>query len=315
MGQLPLLGEPAGCNDHAALANLAFPQAGHTGFVAAAGLAGGQTIIGGTAAGENLSLQSTAHPTRGYVRAQDDLQLLSNIIRDSAANQRLTLAAASPHVTLTGDLHVTQRSGFAEATPNEGRLVSIIGTLSTHPANAIYAQVYGNRVDGPQFTYGLNGAAVGQGTPSASWVYGLYFFAQHDSASPCFQLGGILVQQQSGASGTGAISVAKGLLVSAAYWGGSKPASVYGVDIEDQGGSGVGTAYGLHILDQTATTVRLLELGPATPYLRLVGGAAPGVNLTNLYLKEGGTLRRVQCVDPGAGGANLQAGQRVLVLV
>jgi len=315
MGQLPLLGEPAGCSDHAALANLAFPQAGHTGFVAAAGLAGGQTIIGGIAAGENLSLQSTAHATRGYVRAQDDLQLLSNIIRDSAANQRVALAAASPHVTLTGDLRVTQRSAFADAVPNQGRLVSVVGTLSTHPANAIYAQVYGNRSSGPQFTYGLNGGAVSQGTPSASYVWGLYFFAQHDSSSPCSQLGGILIQQQSGASGTGAISAARGLFVSAGYWGGSKPASVYGVDIEDQGASGVGTAYGLRILDQTATTVRLLELGPTTPYLRLVGGATPAVNLTNLYLNEGGALRRVQCVDPGAGGANLQAGQRVLVLV
>ncbi len=114
MGHLRLLGEPAGSDDHAALTNLAFPQAGHTGYVAAAGLAGGQSIIGGTAAGESLSLQSTAHATRGYVRAQDDLQLLSNIIRDSAANQRLTLAAASPHVTLSGDLRVTQRSAFAD---------------------------------------------------------------------------------------------------------------------------------------------------------------------------------------------------------
>jgi hypothetical protein len=43
------------------------------------------------------------------------------------------------------------------------------------------------------------------------------------------------------------------------------------------------------------TTVRLLELGPATPYLRLVGGAAPAANCTNLYLAEGvvPTLRQV----------------------
>ena len=315
MGHLRLLGEPAGSDDHAALANLAFPQTGHTGYVAAAGLAGGQSIIGGTAAGENLSLQSTAHATRGYVRAQDGLQLLSNIIRDSAASQRLTLAAASPHVTLSGDLRVTQRSAFADATPDQGKLLNIIGTLSTHPANAVYAHITGNRAGGPQFTYGICGGVSGQGTPSASYVYGLYFFAQHASASPCFQIGGILIQQQSAPSGTGAISVARGLFVPLGYWGGSKPASVFGIDIEDQGTAGVGTAYGIRILDQTATTVRLLELGPATPYLRLAGGAAPGANLTNLYLNEGGALRRVQCVDPDWGGSNLQAGQRVLVLV
>jgi hypothetical protein len=315
MGDLRLLGEPAGCRDHAALANLAFSQAGHTGFVAAAGLAGGQSIIGGIAAGESLSLQSTTHATRGYVRAQDDLQLLSNIIRDAAANQRLALAATSPHITLSGDLRVTQHSAFAGAAIAQGQLVSVIGTLSTHPANALYASITGNRAAGPQFTYGICGGASGQGTPSASYVYGLYFYAQHASTSPCFQVGGILIQQQSAPSGTGALTAARGLLVSASYWGGSKPASVYGVDIEDQGAAGVGTAYGIRILDQTATTVRLLELGPPTPYLRLVGGAVPGANLTNLYLNEGGVLRRVQCVDPGWGGANLQAGQRVLVLV
>jgi len=315
MGQLRLLGEPAGSDDHAALANLAFAQAGHTGFVAAAGLAGGQTIIGGVAAGENLTLQSTAHAARGVVQVIDALRLISGLIQDSTGNVRLALATASPNVTLTGDLRVTQRSAFADATPDQGKLLNVIGTLSTHPANAIYAQVYGNRAAGPQFTYGLAGAAVAQGTPSAAYVYGLYLYAKHDTPSPCLQLGGILVQQQSGAPGTGALTLAKGLYIQAAYWGGSKPASVYGVDIEDQGGSGTGTAYGLRCADQTATTVRLLELGPATPYLRLVGGTVPGANLTNLYLNEGGTLRRVQWVDPGAGGANLQAGQRVLVLV
>lgn len=68
---------------------------------------------------------------------------------------------------------------------------------------------------------------------------------------------------------------------------------MYGVDIEDQGGSGVGTAYGLRILDQTASTVRLLELGPTTPYLRLLGGADPPTDKSNLYLKFGSTLYRV----------------------
>ena len=316
MGHLRLLGEPAGSDDHAALTNLAFPQAGHTGYVAATGLAGGQSIIGGTAAGDNLSLQSTAHAMRGYVRAQDDLQLLSNIIRDSAANQRLTLAAASPHVTLSGDLKVSGHAAVGgEASPSTGRILSAVDTLTDHPSAALYTHITGNRAGGPQFTYGIHGGASGQGTPSASYVYGLYFFAQHASTSPCFQAGGILIQQQSAPSGTGALTVARGLFVSVGYWGGSKPASVFGIDIEDQGAAGVGTAYGIRIFDQTATTVRLLELGPATPYLRLAGGAAPGANLTNHYLNEGGTLRRVQCVDPGWGGANLQAGQRVLVLV
>ena len=94
----------------------------------------------------------------------------------------------------------------------------------------------------------------------------------------------------------------------------------YGIVVEDQYSSAgynvPTTVYGLKIDDISGGTNRyLLELGPATPNLRLLGGAAPGANLTNLYLNEGATLRRVQWVDPGAGGANLVAGQRVMVLV
>jgi hypothetical protein len=179
------------------------------------------------------------------------------------------------------------------AIPNAGRLLNIIGTLDTHPAVGVYNLVYGNRAAGPQFTYGLSGGAIGQGTPSASYVYGLYFFAQHDSSSICYHLGGILIQQQSGASGIGALAIARGIYVPPAYWAGSKPTTVYGLDIEDQGGSGVGTAYGVRIADQTASTVRLLELGPSTPYLRLLGGADPPTDKSNLYLKFGSTLYRV----------------------
>jgi hypothetical protein len=191
-------------------------------------------------------------------------------------------------------LRCTTRASIGSgATPSTESLLRVIGTLDTHPAVAGYFLVYGNRAGVPQFTYGLSGGARGQGTPSASFVYGLYFFAQHDSPSFCYQLGGILIQQQSGASGTGALSQARGLYISQGYWAGSKPSSVYGVDIEDQGGSGVGTAYGLRILNQTASTVRLLELGPTTPYLRLLGGADPPTDKSNLYLKFGSTLYRV----------------------
>jgi len=187
----------------------------------------------------------------------------------------------------------THASIGSGATPNTTRLLNIIGTLDTHPAVGVYNLVYGNRAAGPQFTYGLSGGARGQGTPYASYVYGLYFFAQHDSPTTCYQLGGILIQQQSGASGTGPLTTARGIFVYQGYWGGSKPTNVYGVDIHDQGGSGVGTAYGLRILDQTASSVRLLELGPSTPYLRLLGGADPPADKSNLYLKFGSTLYRV----------------------
>ena len=308
-GALPS-GGGGGVTDHGALTGLLDPD--HPQYALLAGVAGGQLLKGGTAANEHLTLPATAHATRGYVRAQDDLQLLSNILRGSDGTARLTLAAASPHVSLTGDVDVSAHLAVGSAaTPTTARALNVIDTLTLHPAVAGYFLAYGTRAAGPQFTYGLSGGARAQGTPSAAYVWGLYFFSQHDTPSTCYQVGGVMIQQQSGASGTGGLTIARAFFASAGYWGGSKPTTTVGLDIEDQGDALVGTAYGVRVADQTGTVSRLLELGPATPYLRLLGGANPPANMTNLYLKEQTTLRRVQWKD----GAAIAGGDRVMVLV
>lgn len=58
---------------HSELAGLTTADAGHTQFAMLAGRSGGQTLIGGTGASENLTLQSTSNGTRGQVRLSDDL--------------------------------------------------------------------------------------------------------------------------------------------------------------------------------------------------------------------------------------------------
>lgn len=52
---------------HSALADLTSGDAGHTQFSMLAGRSGGQTLAGGTAASEDLTLSSTAHATKGSV--------------------------------------------------------------------------------------------------------------------------------------------------------------------------------------------------------------------------------------------------------
>ena len=52
------------------------PLASRTGFD---GRSGGQTQVGGTAAGEDLTLQSTAHATRGLVKAVDPVQVTADM--------------------------------------------------------------------------------------------------------------------------------------------------------------------------------------------------------------------------------------------
>lgn len=63
---------------HDELGGLTTGDAGHTQFVLLAGRAGGQSIIGGTAASENLTLESTAHATKGDVLVKDDFLAFTN---------------------------------------------------------------------------------------------------------------------------------------------------------------------------------------------------------------------------------------------
>lgn len=70
--------DPNTAIDHTSLTNLTTGDAGHTQFALLAGRAGGQTLNGGTAASENLILDSTAHATKGKIRAK------SGIVPDSS---------------------------------------------------------------------------------------------------------------------------------------------------------------------------------------------------------------------------------------
>jgi hypothetical protein len=56
---------------HSTLSGLTTGDAGHTQFAMLAGRAGGQTLQGGTAASENLILESTANATKGLVFTKD----------------------------------------------------------------------------------------------------------------------------------------------------------------------------------------------------------------------------------------------------
>jgi hypothetical protein len=63
---------------HASLTGLTTDDAGHTQFALLAGRAGGQSLIGGTATGENLNLESTSHITKGFIQTKDTLRPFSD---------------------------------------------------------------------------------------------------------------------------------------------------------------------------------------------------------------------------------------------
>lgn len=53
-------------------------DSGHTQFALLSGRSGGQLIIGGTQAGENLSLESTSDATKGFIQAKDTVRPFSD---------------------------------------------------------------------------------------------------------------------------------------------------------------------------------------------------------------------------------------------
>lgn len=59
--------------DHTTIKEITTGDAGHTQFAMLGGRASGQSLRGGVAASENLTLQSTAHATRGSIVANDNL--------------------------------------------------------------------------------------------------------------------------------------------------------------------------------------------------------------------------------------------------
>lgn len=76
--------------NHSSLQNLLVDS--HTQYALLAGRAGGQTLIGGTAAGNNLTLQSTSNASRGSIIVND--ALLANTL-DSLTATTLTIGATT----------------------------------------------------------------------------------------------------------------------------------------------------------------------------------------------------------------------------
>lgn len=65
---------------HNSLTGLTTGDAGHTQFALLAGRAGGQDLIGGTATGENLNLESTSHATKGFIQIKGTVRPFADAV-------------------------------------------------------------------------------------------------------------------------------------------------------------------------------------------------------------------------------------------
>lgn len=305
-----------GVTDHGLLLGLGDDD--HSIYALLAGRAGGQTLKGGAAASENLTLQSTVDAVRGYVRAQDDLQLLSNILRGSDAVNRLKLAAASPNILLTGQTRIDGDVGI-NTFPNPTYGIDINKTATTI-ARGLRAMVYCDSAAGFTTATGVFGFAYHRGAAASGGAQGLSFTGGILAAATGANMtvrgiqAGVLTQ-----AGAYTVSYLCGLEVTAALSGPAPLQAAYGLNVPDYGQAATPAVYGVCIADQTQGVLRrCLEVGPTgSPYFRVLGGWVGVANQTPVYLVEGvgPTLRQVRWMDPGAGGGNFVGGERVMVLV
>jgi len=272
MGRLKLLGEQegGGADDHSALSNLDYDLSGHTGFV----------------------------PSQGEALI-DILRLNQNIIRDSGGNDRITLSTASPHITLSDEVRVGTRLGVGAAPQTDVGLSVAPPMERSGNITVLGCNPTVRMTGGSGNIYAMQGMATAQvySGATALLMAGLYFTAVGNSSGTIQDLYGLWVRAGLSSYSGSAPTLWEAKLRSPLLFFSTYPSTVYGLEIDDQGYYTTGThnAIGLKIADQTETSGNkyLIEAGPSTPYLRLVGGGDPPTNKSNLYLKFGSTLYRV----------------------
>ena len=259
----------------------ALPSGGGAGYVLLAGAAGGQHIRGGTAASENLQLESTAHATKGQVQVVDGSKFA---VRNKLGNY-IGQAGGAAYTMLW-----IQNNTSIEATAQGITGLQVSPTYYATADYLTFIGVSGNAlVNGAAqanlYAYGLDFVATGYGGAWVDWVGA--------RARPKNLLGlAVTITNFEGFRAQPTMS-SPGIITNYASF-----------RSQTSGYSGAATAIGLKIDDITLGTNKyLIEAGPATPNLR-VEATTPAVGVldnedSRVYIafrNSGGvvTLRRLQ---------------------
>lgn len=283
--------EPGGgVTDHGLLTGLGDDD--HAQYALLSGRSGGQSIRGGLATTEPLTLL------------------------DGLGTQRLQLKDTSPYITLgdgvndnTGDTVIQGKLALGNDAPtiHTYAYLNIIASPTPAAPNrgaALFCQ-FGLPVAVPSGTVlGIGGAAQYSADVYGTLCAGLNFEALFGSLSGSFTLAaleGIRTTIKHLGADTTTLTNGRGIHVMRPWGsaGSPRPTYIAGLYIEDQfSTTGLTTPTTIRSIkadDISGGTNRyLLELGPATPYLRLVGGADPPADQTNLFLKVAATLMNVR---------------------
>jgi len=271
---------------------------------------------------------------------------VDQILMTIAGTLRYTMKGTTPHHTLVGDVYINEKLDVG----NTGGLGTTLN--AQHDGGAVSANVnvlgVGFSVNPtPSADVSIQGLVSQPGVVSSAGrsliAKGLLFFASALGPGTFAVLTSAECRSFLGSGGTAPVITTMAQFHANSVIGGSSGATAeaHAFRASNQGAgamtdvyhfrshpiTGGANRYGLRIEDIAGGTIAdLINAGPATPHLQLKGTGtwAPGINTaeTALWLLAGNndnpltkTLRQVKWVDPGAGGANLVAGQRVMILV
>lgn len=246
-------------------------------------------------------------------------------VKDSGGTARYTPATSSPHNLMTGDVRIDGRVGVNTA-PAATRRLKVVES-GTKTATLAIAEITSSSLTLNADSISLDALV---GTPLAtiaSGKTGINLAGLNFSFGILGGAGGAVVARAAGidirhviVSWSGTINE----LVGARFYKSqlSGAGSVSAVRVVDIGNFGDDTQVvdwiGLkidYVANPTGNIYALdVDSGSAgNPLLRVLSGAAPGANQTNVYISEGTTptIRRVQWKD----GASVSAGDKVMVLV
>lgn len=210
-------------------------------YLLLAGRSGGQTAIGGTGSGDNLTLKSSSNATPGKV-----------IIGTSAydeVNNRLGLGTAAPGVTLDVSGQIRTIGTITNSA------IDIESTLSTGTGGRGFFLLGGTISGAGDTPFAMQVQTTISPSASIGAAYGLRFIPAYSPPTTVTitTAYGILAQPVMGAA-AGAITTVHCLYCATFYAGSLKPTSINGIFVDDVGSSGVTTAIGINMTKPTAST-------------------------------------------------------------
>jgi len=261
-----------GVTDHGALTGLLDDD--HTQYPLIAGRAGGQIIYGGTLTTQSLQLQGNAADATGAVILGSKLRMAAataNVIEDSGAAARVTIATASPHVVLTGDCKI----GVAASHHSIGSTIGPDPTTTLMVRQGAVDSGYsmGIQVQSQGSIPGLNtgdqaiglagvpsiGIATAAATAQADALNFYTALVSGITATGIEQKGVVLYPVRS-VSFSGTVALAAGLYLNSPNLVASTSSVwtlVVGLDILNQGHARVQTAYGVRVRALSLATVAM----------------------------------------------------------